>query len=54
MQDTRDEMAWAATLQLIADDILSDEEASRERVEYAAMLHRLAAETLVSAGRSPI
>ena len=51
MQDIRDEMAWAATLQLIADDILSDEDLSRERVEYASMLQRLAAEALVSADR---
>ena len=49
MRDARDQMAWAATLQLIADNIFSDEAASSERVEYAVMLQRMAAEALVSA-----
>ncbi len=51
MPDAKDQMAWAATLQLIAEDIFTDKEASSERVEYAAMLQRLAAEALVSADR---
>lgn len=54
MPNTTDATTWAATLQLLAHRILSDEKASRERMEYAVALQHLAAETLVSAGRRPI
>ena len=54
MPRTTDETAWAATLQLLADRIRSDETASRARLEYAVTLQNLAAETLVSAGQRPV
>ena len=52
MPSAKDQMAYAASLQLIADEIFSNQDSTSERIEYAAMLQRLAAETLVFANRS--
>ncbi len=52
MPSAKEQLTYAANLQLIADEIFSNEESSSERIAYAAMLQRLAAETLVSANRS--
>ncbi len=47
------EMALAAKLQMIADKILSDESATRDRISHAERLQKLAARILVAAAKGP-
>ena len=53
MISTSREMALAATLQMIADKILSDDTASGDRVGHAERLQKLAARILVASAKSP-
>ena len=53
MPSNRREMALAATLQVIADKILSDETASGDRINHAERLQKLAARMLVAAAKAP-